>query len=184
MKYQISFAITLCFASSVLAQYRCIDNGKVTITDRPCADSTASPPTPAGNAPKIIGDQGNSGYTSLFGDWRGQVQYQASYRGAPVADAHAIIQTTISIDPQGKISGLSPENGCKLKGIAAPGLTKQILNLDITLSNCNFTKLNRRLGGTLALYPAEKQAQFWIYAIPVAFTDPGWSYDIKGTMRR
>jgi hypothetical protein len=59
-----------------------------------------------------------------------------------------------------------------------------ILNLDITLSGCNFQKLNRRPSGTLALYPAEKHDQFWIYVHPVDLFNPGWSFDIKGTMRR
>ncbi len=78
------------------------------------------PPTLAGNAPKVIGDQGNGGYTSLFGDWRGQVQYQASYRGAPVADAHAIVQTTISIDPQGKIQRTLPGERLQVEGYCSP----------------------------------------------------------------
>lgn len=165
------------------AQYRCIENGKTVITDRPCASETATLP-PSGNAQKIIGDSTNSAYSTGYGDWRGQVQYLASQNGRPVPEAHAVVQTTLSIDKQGKIAGSSTENGCKMKGIAAPGLMPTILNLDITLSGCKYNDLNRRLSGTLALYPSQKQAQFWLYGMPVDLLKPGRSFDVRGTMRR
>lgn len=173
---------TLLTPSLASAQYRCVENGKTLFTDKPC-NSEPTPP-PVGSAPKVIGDSGNSGYASPYGDWRGQVQYQASYQTKPIADAHAVVQTTISISSQGKVTGSSPENGCKMKGVASPGMSKNLLNLDITLSGCSYDKLNRRLFGTLAMYPAEQHAQFWIYAHPVDLLNPGWGFDIKGTMRR
>jgi hypothetical protein len=173
----------LLLSSFALAQYRCVENGKTLFTDKPCANLDA-PELPHGNSPKVIGDSANSAYSTGYGDWRGQVQYQATFKGQPVSEAHAVVQTTLSIDPQGKILGSSPENGCKMKGISSPGIGQTILNLDITLTGCNFSKLNRRLTGTLALYPAEKRTQFWIYAHPVDLLNPGWSYDIKGTLRR
>lgn len=165
------------------AQYRCVENGKTLFSDKPCVSETTSPPS-RGNSQKIIGDSANNTYSTNYGDWRGQVQYQASFNGQPIAEAHAVVQTTLSIDPQGKITGMSPENGCKMKGIASPGLAPTILSLDITLSGCNYSKLNRRFSGSLGLYPAEKMAQFWIYAHPIDLLNPGQSYDIKGTMRR
>lgn len=183
MKAIAVLLIGLAATPIAIAQYRCVENGKTLFTDKPCAGDTTSPP-PRGNGPKVIGDSANSAYSTGYGDWRGQVQYQASFNGQPISEAHAIVQTTVSIDPQGKITGTSPENGCKMKGIASPGIGNTILNLDITLTGCAYQKLNRRLSGTLALYPAEKRAQFWIYAHPVDFLNPGQSYDIKGTMRR
>ncbi len=173
----------LLAATTAMAQYRCLENDKTLFTDKPCATQETSKPS-QGNTPKVIGDSGNSAYTSLDGDWRGQLQYQATHKGESISAAHAIVQATISIDPQGKILGASPENGCKMKGIASPGLTPDLLSLDITLTGCTFGKFNRRLTGTLALSRAEKRTQFWIYAHPVDFLDPGWSYDIKGTLRR
>lgn len=181
-----SFAVVLLgllLSPLAMAQYRCVENGKTLIADKPCASADAPNP-PQGNSPKVIGDSANSAYSTSNGDWRGQMQYQATFQGQPLSEAHAVVQTTVSIDPQGKIIGLSPENGCKMKGIARPGMAPIILSLDITLTGCTFNKLNRRLFGTLALYPAEKRAQFWIYAHPVDLFNPGWSYDIKGTMRR
>jgi len=183
MKHIIITLICLFASSCTMAQYRCVENGKTLYTDKPCADSGVSSP-PNGNSPKVIGDSANSAYSTGYGDWRGQVQYQATFKGQPLPEAHAVVQTTLSIDPQGKVLGSSPENGCKMKGIASPGIGQTILNLDITLSGCTFSKLNRRLTGTLALYPAEKRTQFWIYAHPVDLLNPGWSYDIKGTLRR
>lgn len=184
MKRSTVFALMLLLGSTgAWAQYRCVENGKTVFTDKPCTSQPA-PAAPAGNSPKVIGDSANSAYSTGYGDWRGQVQYQAIQNSSPVAEAHAVVQTTISIDPQGKIVGSSPENGCKMKGIATPGLMPTILNLDVTLSGCKYPDLNRRLTGTLALYPAQQQAQFWIYAMPVDLMQPGRSFDIKGTMRR
>lgn len=183
MKRCAAVLLGLFLSPIAMAQYRCIENGKPLFTDKPCASGDA-PRLPQGNSPKVIGDSANSAYSTRSGDWRGQVQYQATYQGQPLSEAHAIVQTTVSIDPQGKILGSSPENGCQMKGIASPNTMPTVLNLDITLSGCTFKKLNRRLTGTLTLYPAEKRAQFWIYAHPVDLFNPGWSYDIKGTMRQ
>lgn len=176
--------LSLAVMPVAVAQYRCVENGKTVITDRPCASNTSSSTLPAGNASKLVGDVGNSAYSTSYGDWRGQVQYQATYRGQSVAEAHAVVPTTISIDPQGKVVGVSPETGCRIKGVAIPGTMPTLLSLDVTLTSCRFAKFNRRLSGSLSLYPVQKHAQFWIYAFPVDFLDPGWSFDIKGTLRR
>lgn len=183
MKSIALLILGLLLAPLAYAQYRCVENGKTFFQDRPCV-AEPPPSAPTGNNPKVIGDPGNSAYATGYGDWRGQVQYQASINGQPISEAHAVVQTTISIDPQGKIIGTSPENGCKMKGIASPGMISTILNLDITLTGCNYPNLNRRLSGTLALYPAQKSSQFWIYATPIDLRKPGQSYDIKGTLRR
>lgn len=176
--------ITAVFVSPLTwAQYRCVENGKTIITDRPCAGDVA-PSAPTGNAPKVIGDPGNAAYSTLDGDWRGQVQFQASMQGRPIPDAHAVIPTVLSIDRRGKVTGSSPENGCKLVGIAAPGMMPTVIGLDITLSGCNYQDFNRRLSGTLSLYPAQKYAQLWVYAFPVDLLRPGRTFDIKGTLRR
>lgn len=180
--FSIVLVVITCLQSSAWGQYRCTENGKTLFTDKPCNSEPTVPPVESG--PKVIGDSGNSAYSSPYGDWRGQVQYQASYQTKPIADAHAVVQTTISISPQGKVTGSSPENGCRMKGVASPGMSKNLLNMDITLSGCSYDRLNRRLFGTLALYPAEQHAQFWIYAHPVDLLNPGWGFDIKGTMRR
>ena len=165
------------------AQYRCVENGKTLFTDKPCSGEVIAAST-TGKGPKIIGDSANAAYSTAYGEWRGQIQYQASLNGQPIPEAHSIAQTTLLIEQQGKVTGMSPENSCKIKGIASPGMAKTMLHLDLTLSGCTYPKLNRRLFGTLSLYPNEKLAQLWVYAHPVDLLNPGQSYDIKGTMRR
>lgn len=183
MRKLLIFLIAGLSTASATAQYRCVENGKPIFTDRPCSATSATPQQPV-ETPKVIVADGNNGYGSPYGEWRGQVQYLVGYQGKPVNDAHAVEQTTISIDPKGKVTGTSSENGCRMKGVASPGMAPTLLNLDVTLSGCKYEKLNRRLFGTLALYPAEKHAQFAIRAQPVDLLNPGWSYDIKGTVRR
>lgn len=179
------FALILCFAAShVHAQYRCIENGKAVFIDRPCATTEA----PAQGAPsqpqkKVIGDAGNSAYSTTSGAWRGQVQYQATWRTTVDSDAHAIIPITIEIEPQGKVSGASPENGCKLKGISTPGTMPTITNLDVTLSGCKYAAFNRRMSGYLALYQAQKHAQFSLSGYEM-MKRPAGTFEIKGTLRR
>lgn len=180
----VSFLVLGAVAvAPAFAQYRCVENGKTIITDRPCAGDVAAS-VPTGNSPKVIGDSGNAAYSTLDGDWRGQVQFQASIQGRPIPDAHAVIPTVISIDRRGKVTGGASENGCKVMGIAAPGTMPTLIGLDITLSGCKYQDFNRRLSGTLSLYPAKKQAQLWLYAFPVDLLRPGRTFDIKGTMRR
>src|SRR5574343_1879014 len=120
-RFSLSSIALLKFPLCAWAQYRCVENGKTLITDKPCASEPAPPPTSSG--PKLIDDAGNSAYATRYGDWRGQVQYQASFQGRPISEAHAVVQTTLSIDSQGKITGSSPENGCRMKGVSSPGMT-------------------------------------------------------------
>jgi hypothetical protein len=179
------FALIICFLSShVHAQYRCTENGKTVFTDRPCATTEAPAQASPGQPPKkLIGDAGNSAYSTTSGAWRGQVQYQATWRTTVDSDAHAVIPMTIEIDPQGKVSGGSPENGCKLKGISAPGGMPTITNLDVTFSGCDYAAFNRRMSGYLALYQAQKHAQFSLSAYEM-MKRPSGTFEIKGTLRR
>lgn len=171
-------------SSAAWAQYRCVENGKTLYTDRPCKTEEVLDTQPTGGAPKVIGDRGNSGYSSPYGDWRGQVQYQAIQNGQPLPGAHAVVPLVLTIEPQGKLSGISQENGCRLKGITAPGIGPNLLTVDVTLSSCQHPDFNRRLTGTIALVPAQKHVQFWVYAMPVRIGRPAQSFEIKGTLRR
>lgn len=166
------------------AQYRCNENGKTVYTDRPCASAELpAQANPGQTQKKVIGDAGNSAYSTTSGAWRGQVQYQATWRTTVDSDAHAIIPMTIEIDPQGKVSGASPENGCTLKGISAPGGMPTITNLDVTFSGCNYAAFNRRMSGYLALYQAQKHAQLSLSGYEM-MKRPAGTFEIKGTLRR
>lgn len=43
-----------------------------------------------------------------------------------------MVQLTMEMDPQGRIVGSSPENACKLKGLATAGFMATVSNLDVT----------------------------------------------------
>lgn len=187
MKVRVVGVVGLVFAlfsGGALAQYRCVESGKTVITDRPCSDAPTQT-APTGNAPKVIGDAGNSAYSSPYGDWRGDAQFQFTQNGQMVADAHAVVPMTISISPQGKVVGAAPQNGCKVKGLASPGLGPTSLSLDLTFSGCQYPKYNRRMPGHISLNPSQRVAQLYLSGIYIApFGGYSEQYDVKATMRR
>ncbi len=183
MKLLLATIAIFFFAGTAHAQYRCVENGKTMLTDRPCASEQAqSNQQPQGKTNNVIGDVANSAYATTTGGWRGQAQYQANVGGVISQEAHAVVPMTIEIDPQGKILGSSPENGCKIKGLATPGVMATISNIDVTFSGCAYTSFNRRMSGTLAIYPAQKYAQFGLYAISVGIGKVAESFDIRATL--
>lgn len=178
--------ITLLLASSAAtAQYRCTVNGKTVFTDRPCpGEGQSTERSQQGTPSKTVGDVGNSAYSSASGTWRGQVQYQATGKGGVIQEAMAVVPLTIDVDPQGKVVGSSPENGCKLRGIASPGIVPTSVSLDITFSDCRYSAFNRRLFGTLTVNQAQKYAQFSLNGTNANPFGGMFFFDIKGTMRR
>ena len=179
-------AITLGFISTVAqAQYRCVENGRTVLTDRPCAAGQGNgDQQPQGKPTNVIGDAANSAYSTTTGGWRGQAQYQANVGGAVSQDAHAVVQLSLEIDPQGKILGSSTENGCKLKGLVSPGFAPTVLSIDVTFSACGYPGFNRRMSGTFSLYPAQKNAQLALYANSIGIGKVAESFDIRATLRR
>ncbi|MDP2031227.1 MAG: hypothetical protein Q8K12_16460 [Thiobacillus sp.] len=148
--------VSLSSATADQQFYRCVVNGKTIYTDKPC-----DAPTPPGvegpsnstssNATGQTGKPAKSielDYSTPYGIWRGQAQYQASSKGQPLHEAHAVIPLVIQVEKQGRVRGASPENGCKLLGVAAPHVSPNILMLDVTLSECRYPALNRRYSGT------------------------------------
>ena len=93
---------------------------------------------------------------SFTGEWRGQAQYQATVAGVVDAAAHSVTNLTIALEAGGKVRGASTENGCRLLGIGSPGPVATITTLDVTFSGCQYAGLNRRFGGTLAMYDGGK----------------------------
>ncbi len=180
----VTIALVL-LATTAHAQYRCVENGRTTLTDRPCASEQGqSNPQPQGKPNNVIGEVTNSAYATTTGGWRGQAQYQANVGGTIAQEAHAVVQMIIEIDPQGKILGSSPENGCKLKGLATPGVISTIANLDVTFYECAYTGFNRRMSGTLSINSAQKHAQLTLNAISVGLGKVAGTFDIRATLRR
>lgn len=175
--------------------YRCVVNGKTTYTDKPCGA-----PTRHGVEQSSASTSGNAGqtgrptksieldYSTPYGTWRGQAQFQGTtVRGHPVREAHVVVPLTIEVERQGKVRGASPENGCKLLGVAAPYVAPNMLTLDVTLSECRYAALSRRYSGTLVLSQSSNSAQFSLRSLNpmVAMLLEGpTNFDIKATMKR
>jgi hypothetical protein len=122
-------------------------------------------------------------YTSPYGEWRGQAQYQAFIRTTSDPAAHAIIDLTINIDPRGKVVGSSVENGCRMLGLATPGVTPEIVTLNVTLTGCAYGGFNRTYLGSLSVFSKDRYSKFSLQAIEVNSGKAG-TYNISATMRR
>lgn len=123
------------------------------------------------------------GYSTPYGEWRGQTQYQAFIRTTSDPAGHIVTNLTINIDPQGKVVGTSAENGCRLLGVAEPGVTPTIVTLNITLTGCNYSDYNRTYKGLLSVFSRESYAKFSLQAIDISSGKAG-TYNIEATMRR
>ena len=123
------------------------------------------------------------GYALPYGEWRGQTQYQAFIRMEPDPAGHIVTNLTIDISPQGKVVGLSTENGCRLLGLAAPGISPTIVTLNVTLTGCAYPGFNRTYNGHLSVFSKERYAKFSLQAIDISSGKAG-TYNITATMRR
>ena len=123
------------------------------------------------------------GYSSPYGEWRGQTQYQAFIRTTSDPASHIVTNLTINVDPQGKVTGTSIENGCRMLGLAAPGIVPTIVTLNVTLTGCTYSGFNRTYMGSLSVFSKETYAKFSLQAIDVSSGKAG-TYNITATMRR
>lgn len=176
--------------------YRCVVNGKTTYTDKPC-DAPSLPGVEGSSASTSSNATGQAGkpaqsidldYSTPYGIWRGQAQYQGTtVKGQAIPEAHVVVPLVIEVEKQGRVRGASPENGCKLLGVAAPYVAPNMLTLDVTLSECRYPALNRRYSGTLVLYQSGNSVQFSLRSLnpmlAVLIVGPS-NFDIKATMKR
>jgi hypothetical protein len=124
------------------------------------------------------------GYDQPYGEWRGQAQYQAIVKGASDPARHAVIDLVVDVDPRGKVTGISGENGCRMLGIAKPGLAPHILTLNVTLTSCAYQRFNRIYNGMMSVSSAKRYATFSLQAIDVTPGSGGGTFNIEATMRR
>lgn len=122
-------------------------------------------------------------YTSPYGEWRGQTQYQAFIRTTSDPAGHIVTNLTLNIDPRGKIVGMSTENGCRMLGLAEPSVMPTIVRLNVTLTHCTYAGLNRTYKGFLSVFSKDRYAKFSLQAIDVS-SGKGGTYNITSTMRR
>jgi hypothetical protein len=98
--------------------------------------------------------------------------------------AHSVVSLSAEFTPDGKVSGSSEENGCKLLGIWSQD-PQHLVWLDVTLSACRFPGLNRRFNGSLLLAKPASSGQLQIIATDLPHMSQGARmYDVKGTLRR
>jgi hypothetical protein len=91
---------------------------------------------------------------------------------------------TAEFTADGKIMGFSPENGCRLLGVWSAG--GQTLNwIDLTLSDCYYSELNRRYHGSVILARPDSSGNLQLQSIGAPFSkDTAKVFDVKGTLRR
>jgi len=173
-------------ASARSPVYRCTVNGQTVLTDKPCDGATTVPATEVG-APAASGPASGqvSGAQTIVGNWSGQAQFQGAQNAQVIEEAHSVVPLVLTFSADGKVSGASPDNGCALLGLWAPGSTPRLFMLDITLKGCHFSGFNRRYTGSLIATFADNSAQFSLmaYALPIP-GQPVRRYDVGATLRR
>lgn len=188
-------ALSLSPAMADQLIYRCVINGAITYKDEPCdaqgRSGAGRQPAPTGSGAAAQASKPATSieldYSTPYGTWRGQAQYQVAVKGQPVREAHAVVPLVIEVEKQGRLQGISPANGCKMLGVAAPYVVPNMLKLDVTLSECRYTGLNQRYTGTIALSQASNSAQLSLQSmnsmVAVLMQGPA-NNDIKATMKR
>lgn len=179
MRFALLLAAGFLATPICYGQYRCVENGKTLLTDRPCA---SSPATPEPKVTNTFGDAKSSAYSTTVGAWRGQVQFMAKSGADVVNEAHAVAPIVVEIDTQGKVTGSSTETGCAFKGIAKPGVL-ETTELDVSFSNCRYAGYNRQMAGRLILNTAKSYVDFNLFAFDMIKRPVGY-FEIKGTLRR
>jgi hypothetical protein len=166
-------------ASAATTVYRCSKNGQTILTDRPCdgpADSAKPANAPSSQSTATIASSSTPPPT---GTWRGQVQYQGRENGQVMEQAHTVAPLTLEFTADGKVSGSSVDNGCRVLGVWSQGGPPQIIWVDITLSACRFAGLDRRYTGSFLLAKPDSSGLLNVLATEFVRT-----YDVKGTLRR
>jgi hypothetical protein len=162
--------------------YKCVKDGQITLTDKPCPSEKGNTDSSAGQSTASVVPSSKD--PSPVGKWSGQIQYQEASNGQTVQAAHSVALLTAEFTADGKVMGSSPENGCQLLGVWSAG--GQTLNwIDLTLSNCNYPDLNRRYHGSLILARPDSSGNLQVQSIGTPFSkDTAKVFDVKGTLRR
>jgi hypothetical protein len=125
-----------------------------------------------------------SDYSTPNGEWRGQAQFHARIGSDYDPKAHSVSDLAISIDPQGKLTGMSTGTGCRVLGLAVPSGPKTVFNLDVTFSGCTYPGYDRRYSGNLFLYPKDSYASLRLRSYRVDTSSKAVSYDVRATLKR
>ena len=123
-------------------------------------------------------------YSTPNGDWHGQAQFHARVGSNFDPKVHSVSDLAITIDPQGKLTGVSNGTGCRALGLAVPSGPKTAYNLDVTLTGCTHPGYNQRYSGNLFLYPKDSYASLRLRSYRVDTSIKAESYDVRATLKR
>ena len=99
-------------------------------------------------------------FDNLAGNWRGQAEYVAKVNAVEDPAAHAVVDLFLTVEPGGKVTGRSPDNGCQLLGIAKQGSSATVYQVEASVSGCRATNSNGRYRGVIGVYPAKGTITF------------------------
>ena len=160
--------------------YRCEKSGQITLTDEPCDRAKATD----GNANASTLPSTNP---TTVGIWKGQLQYSGNESGEMIEAAHAVVPLTLEYTADGKVTGASLENGCRWLGVWSQGGKglERLITLDVSLTSCGYSGINRRYTGTflLAIPDSAGQVNLLAYTLPLPGRKPR-SYTLGGTLHR
>lgn len=159
--------------------YRCTVNGATVYSDTICDVP------PAARAPAAAEKSRSPGVSEGapdLGEWRGQAQYQLFEGTHWLGDAHAVVPITLSLAADGKVSGGSPDNGCRVLGLWMAGRHGTYLALDLTLSRCNYAGLNQRYSGQLSATEDRHLAQLSLSASNAGVLAKPVNAELKATL--
>jgi hypothetical protein len=165
-------------------RFRCQKDGQTVLTDRPCdsppSGDVVSTTSPNGEVTKSI-----SALPTVVGDWRGQTHFQAGMNGVRVAEAQSVVPLVLTFSADGKVTGSSPDNGCKVLGVWSPGSTPRLFMLDVSLNSCVYSKFNQRYSGSVIATFQERMAQLLLVANTLPLLGQAmWRFDVGATLRR
>jgi hypothetical protein len=174
-----SAVFCLVNGSPAFAVNRCLDaKGKVTYQDAACGTSEASTGVdtsdafngrPARSAPLPPKDDaqvnGNNPYGSARGAWRGPAQFQLSVGSVRDGSAQMVIPIVIELKETGEVSGVIPDAGCRLSGLATQFISPNMANVDVSLSGCRDARFDSRYSGMLVSNASAKEARLTLNSL-------------------
>ena len=160
--------------------YKCVVNGQTTLTDKPCSGENSDAWSSQTNTTVVA----SSKDPSPVGRWSGQIQYSEVSNGQAIQAAHSVALMNAEFTADGKVTGLSSENGCQMLGVWSSG-GQTLAWVDLTLDQCRISELNRRYHGSFILARPDSSGQLQVQSLGAPFSkDTGKAFDIKGMLRR
>lgn len=140
--------------------------------------------SPAAGAAADAASGAPGDYSTPHGEWHGQAQFHARVGSNFDPKAHSVSDLAISINPEGKVTGVSTGTGCRALGLAVPSGPKTVFNLDVTFTGCSYPGYNQRYSGNLFLYPRDSYASLRLRSYRIDPTSKSMSYDVRATLKR